>query len=49
MRSFKKIIATISLVTMIIASTVVNAAPLDNATASITLNGSGSTETLTVL
>lgn len=49
MRSFKKIIATISLVTMLIASTIVNAAPLDSATASITLNGSGNTETLTVL
>ncbi len=48
MRSFKKIIATISIVTMLIASTIVNAAPLDNATAAVTLDWGAGSDTLIV-
>jgi len=48
MNNYKKIIATISLVTMFIASTVVNAAPIDNATAKVTLSWDNNNEILTV-
>lgn len=48
MKVLKKIIATIALVSITIASTVVNAAPLDNATANVTLSNDITTEVLTV-
>jgi hypothetical protein len=53
MKSFKKIIALMTIITMLMASTIVSAAteddnPLDNATASIILSGNGDTEKLTV-
>lgn len=48
MKTFKKIIATISIVSILALSSIVNAAPLDSAIADITLDWGVGTDTLTV-
>lgn len=48
MKSLKKLIAIIAIIAMTIASTIVNAAPLDNATANVTLDWLTWNDTLVV-